>query len=525
MAKSEDFSHLLSRRWYKQSFNATPAGIHCAGTSLIGPMKKNLGYTYRAMIFDYAHDFLEAYYDKDDFHTLAHQFMKRYNENQDYLQQLIDASIEKKHLVDDYIKSVSGKMDVLSKEELIKSYKKFSDLLAFMIAESHMIEGYALTKDSQLKGLLRAELEEQGKGKEFNKIFTLLTQPIRKVFITEYNNTISAIITEIKKDKIMLGKFNEQPVKDIVSEIEKNEKLIQLFEVLERDFYWLKNSYKNAYRLGRKFFIKEVKRTLKEDNIKSIQDEVFEENKKRKTILIKNLGLGNEVQEIAEITEVMAYWQDDRKKYILQCSTIIEEFLIAIGKKFNLNAHNLRYILPEEMSVEKLEQIHDDFFKERIGGSIVIYEGEKFSIFTGEEYKKFKNSLSKHEKLADMIEITGIIASMGDISGHVKICKTIKEIEEFKEGEVLVTGMTRPEFVPAMKKAAAIVTDEGGITSHAAVISRELKKPCIIGTKIATKVLKNGDFVEVKANHGVVKKINSTDVMRSEANHHRIKKK
>jgi pyruvate,water dikinase len=65
--------------------------------------------------------------------------------------------------------------------------------------------------------------------------------------------------------------------------------------------------------------------------------------------------------------------------------------------------------------------------------------------------------------------------------------------------------MTRPEFVPLMKKAIAIVTDEGGITCHAAIVSRELKKPCIIGTKVATQVLKDGDMVEVDANSGIVR--------------------
>jgi len=65
--------------------------------------------------------------------------------------------------------------------------------------------------------------------------------------------------------------------------------------------------------------------------------------------------------------------------------------------------------------------------------------------------------------------------------------------------------MTRPEFVPLMKKAAAIITDEGGITSHAAIISREMNIPCIIGTKIATKIFKDGDLVEVDADKGIVK--------------------
>ena len=77
----------------------------------------------------------------------------------------------------------------------------------------------------------------------------------------------------------------------------------------------------------------------------------------------------------------------------------------------------------------------------------------------------------------------------------------------FQVGEILVTGMTRPEFLPVMKKALAFITDAGGILSHAAIVARELKKPCIIGTHIATRLLKNGDLVEVDANNGVIKKL------------------
>ena len=72
-------------------------------------------------------------------------------------------------------------------------------------------------------------------------------------------------------------------------------------------------------------------------------------------------------------------------------------------------------------------------------------------------------------------------------------------------GDILVSPMTRPDFVPAMKKAVAFITDEGGITCHAAIVAREMKKPCIIGTKIATQLLKDGMEVEVDANKGIVK--------------------
>ena len=69
----------------------------------------------------------------------------------------------------------------------------------------------------------------------------------------------------------------------------------------------------------------------------------------------------------------------------------------------------------------------------------------------------------------------------------------------------MITEMTTPEFVPFLKKVNGIVTNEGGITCHASIVARELKKPCIIGTKIATQVLHDGDMVEVDADHGFIK--------------------
>lgn len=80
--------------------------------------------------------------------------------------------------------------------------------------------------------------------------------------------------------------------------------------------------------------------------------------------------------------------------------------------------------------------------------------------------------------------------------------------KSFHEGEILVAGMTRPDYVPYMEKAAAFVTDGGGILCHAAIIAREMQKPCVVGTGVATKTLKDGDLVEVDANKGIVKKLN-----------------
>ena len=77
--------------------------------------------------------------------------------------------------------------------------------------------------------------------------------------------------------------------------------------------------------------------------------------------------------------------------------------------------------------------------------------------------------------------------------------------DNFKTGTILVTSMTRPEFMPLMRKAKAVITDEGGVTCHASIVSRELKIPCIIGTKNATKIIKSGDIVKMDLKKGTVK--------------------
>ncbi len=104
--------------------------------------------------------------------------------------------------------------------------------------------------------------------------------------------------------------------------------------------------------------------------------------------------------------------------------------------------------------------------------------------------------------------LKGLPASPGLATGKVRIIEDPKDIKEFKDGEILVTLMTSPDWVPAMKKASAIITNNGGMTCHAAIVSREMQIPCLVGTtsrgNAATKVLKNGQEITVDAKNGVV---------------------
>ncbi|MFH0971948.1 MAG: PEP-utilizing enzyme [Candidatus Micrarchaeota archaeon] len=144
----------------------------------------------------------------------------------------------------------------------------------------------------------------------------------------------------------------------------------------------------------------------------------------------------------------------------------------------------------------------------RYEDSAIVLEGGKITLYEGEELKKYyEMEMKEEEKFANIAELRGTGASPGKAKGKVALVKSITELGKVGKGDVLVAASTMPAFVPAMEKAAAIVTNEGGLLSHAAIVSREFGIPCIVGTKIATKVFKDGEMVEVDAIKGIVRKI------------------
>jgi pyruvate,water dikinase len=135
----------------------------------------------------------------------------------------------------------------------------------------------------------------------------------------------------------------------------------------------------------------------------------------------------------------------------------------------------------------------------------VVYMVQSRPVTTlGEASDAAANDKSSEENSKRDVIIKGAAASTGMASGPVKIIHSPKEIDQILEGDVLVTEMTTPDYVPAMKRASAIVTDAGGRTCHAAIVSRELGIPCVVGTGNATTSLKNGQVITVDGKNGVV---------------------
>lgn len=185
--------------------------------------------------------------------------------------------------------------------------------------------------------------------------------------------------------------------------------------------------------------------------------------------------------------------------------TLEKELLNALEKELSIKHDSLRYLTSKEFkSFLVTHELPINLETRKNFLLTEVYRG-KDTAFVGNEAMAKLEEIDEHRNVIDVQEIKGNAAFRGITTGKVKLIRLIEDAHDIVEGDILVASMTDPRYLPFMKKAGAIITDEGGITCHAAIVARELKKPCIIGTKIATQVLHDGDLVEVDADTGIVK--------------------
>lgn len=223
-------------------------------------------------------------------------------------------------------------------------------------------------------------------------------------------------------------------------------------------------------------------------------------------------GLGEAV--VSGIVTPDEYIIDKKTKKVIEKNISEKEYMVIKNENgVGTRTVNVKDVLGEDaikaeaLSPEELDTLIERGLKvEKLYGSVQDTEWG-FDTDTKEFYFLQSRPITtleekKEEKLVTLCK--GLPASPGIGRGKVKLIKDISEINLVEEGDVLVTAMTNPDMVPAMRKCAGVVTDEGGRTCHAAIVSRELQIPCIVGAKNATKSLKTGDTVTVDAVRGIV---------------------
>lgn len=388
-----------------------------------------------------------------------------------------------------FVKIEKFDLNRISDEELLGIYNKFmNDYIDYwkvgMLAEPVAIQG---------ERLIREKLKGVKDNKIFNRYLSVLIATIKKSFSRRQEEDLLKTAIKIK------GNLNSPLIKNLIKEHSKK-------------YFWIHNNYYTTEVLGRNFFFKELKDLLsKYKQPKKYLREIEKLDKEsisNKKSIINKLKLNKKYRKLVKIIDDFGWFQDERKKYNMIANHYLDILLSEIGKRSKLSLMEVKFTIPYETESILKGTFDKEAISERMKNCLIVWEGDKdtYEIYTGKKaIQKEKQLFSSKERVHEVTEIEGMTANRGRVKGYVHVTMSAKEAKNIKKGEILVTSMTSPDFIAGMKNAAAIVTNEGGVTCHAAIISREFGIPCVIGTKIATQILKTGDYVEVDGIHGAVR--------------------
>lgn len=353
--------------------------------------------------------------------------------------------------------------------------------------------------------------------KEIKQHLKLLEQATFKSFITSHQTELLRLALAAGRDNsLRAALLDGRPTEEKLESLEfSNLRFYKLLIECQRKYFWLSNNYRDDIVLSPAHFLNLIIAELKDKNVDQIKAEIVKISasvaklKKEKIKARKNLikiGIPRDIPAFYELLEKIGPWHDERKRLMLLSSHYMTMLLGEIGRRFGYSLFEMHYFQPQEIKALLLnnKKIDKRVLVGRRDICVWISAKGKEYLFSGKEAKDIMQTVEGGRNLALHEVITGLPAAAGVVQGKVRIVLDAQD-NQFKDGEVLVTTMTRPEFVPLMKRAVAIVTDEGGLTCHAAIISRELGIPCVVGTRTATRELEDGDLVEVRAHRGEIK--------------------
>ena len=347
-----------------------------------------------------------------------------------------------------------------------------------------------------------------------NNLTNRLKEYLRSLSVAEeqINPDLVTLTSPEKKSPIQI---EQEELLKVAALAEKNQGQLtpaaeKLLKTHYKKYFWSKYLFlgtQGVYTL--EYYEAEVKRILSEGSptqqLLDIKNKSKEEVVKRKA-LIKKLGIKGAWKTILDqwggfmITKI--YRRYGQIFLLYKMEFVLKE----IARRHGLSLMQMRFLLPSEVNILMKTGKVPQNLHERTKFCVYFTEKGFEKVYTGKEAEKLAKQTERKVD-HNVTQLYGQTGCPGYGKGRVKIVIRAEDMAKFEKGDILVSIATDPDIVPAMKKAAAIVTEQGGITSHAAIVSRELGVPCVIGTKIATKVLKDGDLVEVDANQGIVRKL------------------
>jgi len=488
MVEKDRFSYIEDNEWYLQGTDYRMMfGFHC----WIAFLKENGAHSAIGCCLK---NHQKAFFSKNFYQKALKPVISRQLKDK----KTVDQFYQKWKLKLNKLKKILKKLEKIDFEksdyQMIKKLMiRLNEQNIALWSKSWLIE----MTDSEGWGLLKSIIKKQGFNISEN-ILKELSHPEKKLYLQEMELKLLRIAQEVKK--------NIKVKKDI----------LKILKPITKSYFFIKTGWGHAYTLNQENFYQELLKLQKKDNqiiakqIKELEN-YSQKVKKQKKKLIKKYKFNQASNNLFYFFTQLAYWRDQRKKYAQIINNYSYYFAQRNAKEWGLPLElaldlyiNEIKKLPQRLSKSRLRKLKQKLEKRRKFNVIHGIGKNGIKIITGAKArqlaKRIENRFTKQHK-----EIKGNIGNCGCCRARVKIIKGDKEFFKFRAGNIIVAPMTRPEYILLMKKAAGIITDEGGVACHAAIVSRELNIPCIIGTQVATQFLKDNDLVELNADKGIVK--------------------
>lgn len=444
---------------------------------------------------------------------LQHVLMERIEDDPEYLEDLIELAERWGRQMNRYTEKVyRADLKHWSPDRLEATYLRFTELQRKEYAVGVLLVMLDTSAGPQsIDHLVRNILAERLKGKHLDRAYAAFTTPLVESFSREQEKDLLKIYSEcwritkvrraLKEDVEHLPQVLQTVSPRILSALEKHTaKWAWVYYVYagppwqERDFAQILHDW--------------ARRGVNPAALLQQWNKEKKEVRATRQRYLKILRLDRKKEKLLELISLVVWAKPHRKDYQSKSFWHMEKLQKEAARRLNISLREVRS-MPMKMLFESLRSGKVDIKKlHEFEEYHVIAPGDKKEILlSGARAQKYMEGVKEDKVKVHGRVFTGSPACSGRASGTVRIVNSPEEMEKMQEGDILVSVATTPSIVPAMRRAAAILTDEGGLTCHAAIVSRELGIPCVVGLSVVTSAFKDGDRVEVDATKGVVRKI------------------
>lgn len=475
-----------NRKLYRWGpISACPLFLYYAIEPAFTPLKKLFGITYSESLIIFKQGKVEWFLDDKDLGVESKKFADAVIMHPDVGKKFNRAWDERTNkLVEQFSILDVTDFSTIPDNKLITLFQQFSKAYYNWFTVTISLELASSSIEPLMGGRLKTYFSKN-REKQLQKAFSVLTAPLELTFYRREQRDILHILQLPKA------------------------KRVQALQLHQKKYYWILNSYAQGKPLLVSYFKKELKK-LTNTNWQATVEEIKtypSQIARDKQELLFAMNPSTIDARLIKTVEQLARLMDVRKEYNFRAEYYLEQFVQEISRRTQIPTDDLKYLSPEELAEVSGGTRYQSIIADRKQCFVFVCTASKIESFTGKNAQVIVDQFSHVNRINESV-IHGRVASTGDVyyfRGTAKIIHTIKDIGQLRDGDILVTPMTSPDFVIGMKKAGAIITDVGGLLSHAAIVSRELHKPCIVGTEIATKVIHDGDVVELHCGKGTIR--------------------